>query len=364
MKTSNRITLSLFCIIACSPSIAEDVAVPHTFFSGDPASAQQVNENFDALTHGLNSLARKTQEINQALDNPAVDPVIFGPNHPVGQLILEDGTLIPIVRASLTANVPASLGLTTSGFNAGKPILAPIEVVVEDAFALNGLLEAAVNLTPINVSITLNPINTTNVGSFELTEASVIEVRRVAVGPHQRVRIRFSTSLLDFTWNGSTSTFDVGNNQYSGSCDFSPSYNLTDRASEEGEALVGTVTWGLTRQDGAKVSNKTFFDDTVISLSQLTNDAAGYLCRLGTRRHYEKAVVLTQSSSVDGQIGNRLVMETALLTALHIDVSGANVNQSISFIYGKITNGSFIPDDRERRPRPVTSFDFDRRTNE
>lgn len=56
-RRGGRAVGTVLCILMlCLPAIATAVSLPHTFSSGDPISAAQVNENFDELVQAVTTL--------------------------------------------------------------------------------------------------------------------------------------------------------------------------------------------------------------------------------------------------------------------------------------------------------------------
>ncbi len=97
--------ISLLCLFISSPVLA---IVPHTFESGSPARASEVNENFSAVEDELESLDGAVSEIEGKLDSIGVDTGWNTSIHPVdykeaeanvGDLITIDGEEYRMISA-------------------------------------------------------------------------------------------------------------------------------------------------------------------------------------------------------------------------------------------------------------------------
>jgi len=160
------------------------VTVPHTFSSGTPIHAAEVNENFEALRAKLDALSGQ---------GPVAPPVV------VGSLTLTDLGSIPILRFGQSVTIPVSLGGTT----AGKPSFSDIELVKElDSTSpiLNLRLNQGFHIKDGLITM----------GSFAVRLSDVVITSMSAAGQGEHPLETLSLTFASIEWSGlgHTSSYD------------------------------------------------------------------------------------------------------------------------------------------------------------
>lgn len=118
-------------LLMCSVTVSAETAVPNVFVNGEPADADEVNENFNALADALNDIAAGPQ-------GPAGEPGPPGPPGPEGPAGAAGlpGPAGPVGATGETGPVGPS-----NGYDKRFPLeSAPVDLVVGGAIEIDSVL--------------------------------------------------------------------------------------------------------------------------------------------------------------------------------------------------------------------------------
>lgn len=205
MKSSNFIAWcgAGFLFGLAGAVVASTVTIPHTFTSGTPAKAAEVNANFNAVKTSVNDNAARILDLEKATGIVAVQELTVTPLDPVpGETVTIRGKDFTILQAEipkLDSDEIYVLRFPSSGASASIFVNANYEGAPSSTERTN--LVAEIDGFSVRIFEKQNYSQSVSIGSFseELSQSIGVNIQ---LGEHQAVSILSSLQFTRSTASG------------------------------------------------------------------------------------------------------------------------------------------------------------------